>query len=289
MTNAPIVVGVDGSPSSSDAVRWATREAEIRHAPLLLLSCISYRGAEAAVPCIGTELRARAERDLAAAVGIAQTQNHEGEVDIRTEVHAQYAPAALVDCSDSAGMIVVGRRGLGEFTGGLLGSVSSIVARHARCPVAVIEGWSRVEDGSGPVVVGADGSAASSAAIDVAFEECALRGAELVALHAWSDQNLSQIHIDPHQWEAAEQSERVLLAECLAGRTERYPDVVVRVVVVRDRPVRHLLAEAEQAQLIVVGSHGRGGFAGMTLGSTSEALLHITTCPLLIVRPRSED
>ncbi len=171
MTNAPIVVGVDGSPSSSDAVRWATREAGMCHAPLLILSCVSYRGAEA-VPCIGTELRARAERDLAAAVGIAQTQNRGGGVEIRTEVHAQYAPAALVDCSDSARMIVVGRRGLGEFTGGLLGSVSSIVARHARCPVAVIEGWSRIEDGAGPVVVGVDGSANSAAAIDVAFEEC---------------------------------------------------------------------------------------------------------------------
>lgn len=78
-----------------------------------------------------------------------------------------------------------------------------------------------------------------------------------------------------------------MLAESLAGWSERYPDVAVRRVLVRDRPVRALLSEAENAQLVVVGSHGRGGFTGMLLGSTSAALVQSVECPIVVVRERT--
>lgn len=177
-------------------------------------------------------------------------------------------------------MVVLGRRGLGEFTGGLIGSVSSAVAQHAQCPVALIDGWSRVADGRGPVVVGVDGSPNSQRALGLAFEESSLHHAQLIALHAWSDQDLSTLPVGVEQ--TLEQS---VLETSVGGWCERFPDVSVRQKLVRDRPVRHLLEMADDAQMIVVGSRGRGGFPGMTLGSTSAALMHITPCPLLIARP----
>lgn len=279
MIDPAIVVGVDGSPSSLDAVRWAAREARVRRAPLLLLSCITYRGT-ADGPRLADTLHTRAERNLAEALETARTGSADADIDIRTEVSHQNAPGSLVDRSAGAHMVVLGRRGLGEFTDGLIGSVTSAVARHAQCPVAVIDGWSRVADGTGPVVVGVDGSPNSARAIGLAFEECSLHGAELTALHAWSDQDLSTLPVGANQT-----SERSVLADSVAEWCARFPDVPVRQSLVRDRPVRHLLEMADEAQMIVVGSHGRGGFPGMTLGSTSAALLHITPCPLLIARP----
>ena len=80
----------------------------------------------------------------------------------------------------------------------------------------------------------------------------------------------------------------MLLGHRLAGYAERYPDVQVTRVVTRDRPVRALVDAAKGAQLLVVGSHGRGGFKGMLLGSTSRALLQSAPCPMMVVRPDSD-
>jgi nucleotide-binding universal stress UspA family protein len=274
-----IVVGVDGSRSSLDAVRWATCEATARKTPLQLLSCITYRGTDDG-PRLADNLHERAERDLAEALEIARAVSGEADLGIRVELSHQNAPGSLVDRSSGAAMVVLGRRGLGEFTDGLIGSVTSAVARHAQCPVAVIDGWSRVAHGTGPVIVGVDGSANSEQAIGLAFEECSLHSAKLIALHAWSDYDLSMLPV------AEEQTvERSVLDASIAGWSERFPDVAVRETLVRDRPVRHLLEMADDAQMVVVGHRGRGGFAGLTLGSTSAALLHITPCPLLIARP----
>ncbi|WP_370179562.1 universal stress protein [Rhodococcus wratislaviensis] len=279
MVDPGVVVGVDGSRSSLDAVRWAAREATVRAAPLLLLSCITYRGAQDG-PRLAEILHARAERDLAEALETARAGSADADIDIRAEVSHQNAPGSLVDRSAGAIMVVLGRRGLGEFTDGLIGSVTSAVARHAQCPVAVIDGWSRVADGTGPVVVGVDGSPSSARAVGLAFEECSLHNTELIALHAWSDQDLSKLPVGEEQT-----MERSVLEAGVAEWCERFPDVPVRQTLVRDRPVRHLLEMADEAQMIVIGSRGRGGFSGMTLGSTSAALVHITPCPLLIAGP----
>ncbi|WP_016884296.1 MULTISPECIES: universal stress protein [unclassified Rhodococcus (in: high G+C Gram-positive bacteria)] len=279
MVDPAIVVGVDGSGPALDAVRWAAREATVRRAPLLLLSCITYRGTEDG-PRLAETLHARAERNVAEARETARAGSADADLDIRAEVSHQNAPGSLVDRSAGAEMVVLGRRGLGEFTDGLIGSVTSAVVRHAQCPVAVIDGWSRVADGTGPVVVGIDGSPSSARAVGMAFEECSLHNAELIALHAWSDQDLSILPVGVEQT-----AERSVLDAAVAEWCERFPDVSVRRTLVRDRPVRHLLELADEAQLIVVGSRGRGGFPGMTLGSTSAALVHITPCPLLIAGP----
>ena len=127
-----------------------------------------------------------------------------------------------------------------------------------------------------------------------AFEEASLRRTGLVAVHAWTDLDLATVYqVDsPHRLlDHADlaRGQELLLAESLAGWQERYPDVAVTRVVVADRPVSHLLERAADAQLVVVGSHGRGGFASMLLGSTSRALLHATPCPLMVVRSPAAD
>jgi len=138
-------------------------------------------------------------------------------------------------------------------------------------------------------VVGVDGSPTSEAAIAMAFEEASLRNVDLVAVHAWTDFSSDYSYAYAHQflmdWNRVETEEQELLAQRLAGWQEKYPDVMVHRAVTRDRPVHHLLEHAAQAQLLVVGSRGRGGFSGMLLGSTSQALIYHAPCPLLVVRP----
>jgi nucleotide-binding universal stress UspA family protein len=182
--------------------------------------------------------------------------------------------------------MVVGANKHGLIERAILGSVSAAVVTHAHCPVAVVRGLPHtdVNDISGPVVVGVDGSAHSEPAITMAFEEAALRGVELVATHAWADVDLHAPFPSDNDWSTVVERETALLSESLAGRAEEFPDVKVRPVVVMDDPVRNLREQAEHAQLLMVGSRGRGGFTSMLLGSTSRALVHTVTCPLIVVR-----
>lgn len=292
--NAPVVVGVDGSASSTGAVRWATHAAVARRAPLLLVS--SQLGPDSCgggvPPGFFAFQEAAGARRLADAAAVAAAEST--DVTVRTELRTTPAIPALLEHSDTARMVVLGARGHGELGGGSLGSVTVAVATHARCPAVVVRGLPDAGQPQldGPVVVGVDGSANSEPALAAAFGEASLRGAELVAVHAWTDLSLAAVHTldgngngERMDWPTVQAAQEALLAESLAGWGGTYPDVPVRRVVVQDRPVRHLLAESENAQLLVVGSHGRGGFASMLMGSTSRALLQAVDRPLMIVRP----
>jgi nucleotide-binding universal stress UspA family protein len=129
-----------------------------------------------------------------------------------------------------------------------------------------------------------DGSPASGAALGVAFEAAALRGVPLVAVHAWHDLRIDPTMTPLVDWDVVEAREREVLAERLAGWDRQYPDVTVRRLVIRDRPAHALVQESARAQLVVVGCRGRGGLAGMLLGSVSQALLHHAACPVMVTR-----
>ncbi|MFI5718602.1 universal stress protein [Nocardia sp. NPDC051750] len=283
-SEAPIVVGIDGSPTSLDALRWAARRAALHRCPLELVHAIGAPvtfGPEVSVIGLDNQaLRADGEAMLTSAEHTARETA--ADIEIVTTV-ADLGPATvLLDRSPEARMIVVGTRGLGTLGRLLLGSVSTSLARHARCPVAVIPD---AEDPSRdlsrlPVVVGVDGSPRSQEAVDIAFEEAARGNVGLIAVTTWSE------FFRYTSREEMQEQARALQAESLAGRAERYPEVSVTHTVAEDRPARRLLAEAENAQLIVLGSHGRGGFAGMTLGSVGQAVLHSTRVPLIIARAR---
>ena len=171
--------------------------------------------------------------------------------------------------------------GAGGFGTLVLGSVGSAAAAHAACPVVVVRGESTPTDG--PVVVGVDGSRLSEAALAFAIDAAVRRGTSLVAVHAWQDAANPRVAalID---WKAVAAEEAAVLAERLAGWQEKHPDLTIERRVVRDSPAHELTALSEQAQLVVVGSRGRGGFAGLLLGSVSQALLRHAACPVAVVR-----
>ena len=197
----------------------------------------------------------------------------------------------LLEMSRSSTMVVMGSRGLGGLSGMVLGSVSGAVVSHASCPVVVVREDNNVTDANkyGPVVVGVDGSEVSRRAVEYAFEEANARKAELVAVHTWIDTQVQApgagFAVDDDHWSAVQKEKAEKLEEYLGTLREQFPNVEVRTLITRDRPVRALTEASEGAQLLVTGSHGRGGFKGMLLGSTSRALLQSAPCPMMVVRP----
>ncbi|MGK8507673.1 universal stress protein [Nocardia asiatica] len=289
-SNLPILAAVDGSASSYQAVAWAAAEAALHRRGLHIITSMAIPTGFGPGISLGEAdlewMRRDGERILSEATRVARTAAPGDELAISTEVSFELVIPLLIERSAQAWMLVVGSRGLGAFQRGLLGSVSTATTHHAHCPVAVIHGISAIDAVSArqPVLVGVDGTDNSMPAVELAFEEAARRKVDLVALHAWSD--TSGLDIPVRGWDAARESAETVSSECLAGWGERYPDVAVRRIVTADRPARSLLDESANTQLVVVGTHGRGGFASTVLGSTSNALLHAVEVPMIVVRSR---
>jgi nucleotide-binding universal stress UspA family protein len=293
ITHDGVVVGVDGSPSSRGAVRWAAREAMMRNVPLAPVH-VAAMSAVGSIPVawpaapIPEEVLQRRDEEartiIADAIKLVEDIAESGDQpEINAELLVGGPVPTLVDLSKDAQMVAVGCRGRTALGRGLLGSVSTGLIHHAHCPVAVVhdEGTSS-ETTQLPVLVGIDGSWASEFATAIAFDEASWRGVDLVALHVWSDADMSTV--SGREWSALETAADKALAESLAGWQERYPDVNVHRVVDFEQPARHLLEQSETAQLVVVGSHGRGGFAGMLLGSVSTAVAQASHVPVIVAR-----
>ena len=283
-----ILVAVDGSSESDAALRWAADEAVLRDAPITLMHVVIPVVTSWPVRSLQAEFNEWQEDNARRVVEQAQKMLRDSRgssalPDVRTEVLHGYVVPTLVSASKEAQIIVVGSRGMGAVGRAILGSVSSGLVHYARCPVAIVHAnEAQAPDRTSPVLLGIDGSPASEAATAIAFEETSRRGVDLVALHAWSDVGVfPALGMDWHKYE--EQGHEVL-AERLAGWQEKYPDVHVRRRIVCDVPARWLIEESQQAQLVVVGSHGRGGFAGMLLGSVSSAVAQGAYVPVIVAR-----
>lgn len=276
-----IVTGVDGSAESLDAVRWAARAARLRGAPLDIVHALDLPAllAGGVVPPpeeMVDALRARGRRALRTARELAVAQ---GVSDVTTRLDSDRAAQALIEASRTAALLVVGAAGHGRFTSLLAGSVAAAVGTHAHCDTVVVRGdsWDEPDAAGRPVVTGIDGSEAGTRVLEVALAEAGLRRAPLVVLHAWAD--TPPPHDDPRSMTDA--GRRLLDERILAHETG---DVAVEQVVVRAHPRRDLVERSAAAQLVVLGDRGRGGFPGLLLGSTGQALLHHAACPVHLVR-----
>jgi nucleotide-binding universal stress UspA family protein len=291
---APIVVGVDGSLRSMYAADWATREAVARRCPLHIVHAflwpllnVPIGPPDGGPPDAG--LRNAGERILAAAADRARQVGP--ALEISTDLPVCSPAAALVEASHGARLVAVGHRGLGGFTGLLVGSVGVQTAAHADCPV-VVRSSDAAEPASavGPVVVEVDGSPLSGLAIDFAFSHAALHGLGVVALHVHQRPEFTVPADQPlpgPDGEDRRDYETRLLTDALAGYNEKYPEVPVRRKIVMGRPSGVLVAQSAVAALTVVGSRGRGGFPGLLLGSTSQTVLQHAAGPVAVVRARS--
>lgn len=288
-----VVVGVDGSESALMAVLWAAREAVRRRLPLRLVHAFSWPNTRHfGDPGLGfdyQEVLLRAAHEQVSAAADAAAAAAPG-VELERQVAAGYPIPILEAESRRARLLVLGHRGLGGVAGLLLGSVTVALAACAACPVVVVRGAQPLDASPRlPVVVGVDGTPNSEAAVAFAFGAADARRVPLVAVHTWWDSVVDPA-LDPLlDWDAIEAEEGAVLAERLAGWGEKYPDVTVRRIVTRDRPAHGLLEQARGAQLLIVGSRGRGTFSGLLLGSVSHALLHHAPCPVVIVRPEPGD
>lgn len=293
ITEPGVVVGVDGSPGSKVALQWAARDAELRDAPLTLVHVVPTTAGpwreSAALPEWARKHRDDGHRVLDEAYGVVEECTERGLDRVSCHMPAQHVVSALVELSETADLVVVGCLGTGTLRGRHLGSVSSGLTHYAHCPVAVIhDGISLDVDTTAPVLVGIDDSPGSDAAAATAFEEAARRKVGVEALHAWQDVGAFDtiISFKGAGWPALHAKEEEVLTERLADCVERYPDVPVRRLVVRHDAATQLVDQSRCAQLVVVGSRGSGGFAGMLLGSVSAAVVLLARVPIIVARGR---
>ena len=290
MDGYPILVGYDGSEGSRVALRWALEDGARRGLAVHLMHVVEFPWRVPSHPAanadtVGADLLDEAESVLGKVAAEAAAVAPAG-VEVTSTVLAGPVSGTLCEESGRASMVVLGRRGMGGFIGLPVGSVSVAVATHARCPVVVVRDDVPPSPNS-PIVVGVEESADARLAVGFAFEEAAARGAGLVAVRAWTPPS-SPWRSD--QWppdldtDEVELAERNLASHMLHDWCERYPAVEVSVQTVSATPAHALEIASRDAQLLVVGCRGRGGFHGLLLGSVSVQVLHQARCPVAVVR-----
>ncbi|MFG1651440.1 universal stress protein [Micromonospora sp. NPDC049275] len=281
MRDAEILVGYDGSTDASVALDWALTEAERSGQPVRLayvfewLTVASWVGPGVAPGVWPDDTARRQVDDLVRKAAAAAAAAHPG-LAITGEVYDGPPALVLQERSADAGLLVLGSRGHGGFGGLLAGSTAVAVAAHAHCPVVVVrDGTAGGPDA--PVAVGVDGSEPSLVALGFAAERAAQRRVPLRVLHAWT----------PGPGGAAGvPDERAAVQETLEPWRRTYPGLSMTVDVVGGSPAAMLIEASRSTQLVVVGSRGRGGLAGMLLGSVSQQVIQHAGCPVAVVRER---
>ncbi|MEE2060593.1 universal stress protein [Rhodococcus artemisiae] len=290
-TSKAVVAGVDGSETAAAAARWAGALAARLDAPLELVHSLPSEGifySEAAV-LIQSQMIDQLEKDgkqvLSDVADLVRADNP--GLEVQSFIGPGPAATSLLEAAEDARVLVMGATGAGKVENFLLGSTVVRVSNHAPCPVVVWRGDTTDPlPSTKPIVVGVDGSELSAAAVEYAFEYAQTLGAPLSAVHSWIGDAALGVGATAAlvDWKAVEESESAVLAESLAGLHEKYPDVEVSRVIDRGPAAKVLLNHLQDAQLAVVGSHGRGQFAAALLGSTSQNLLHNAPCPVLVAR-----
>jgi nucleotide-binding universal stress UspA family protein len=294
-TGNRVLVGFDGTLGSEAALRWALDDAARRGVGVTILhaeypdASVSHRSLEHhAGPDDGYDDYARATLDRA----VRLSKDWAPEVPVTAQLVGGTAAGALLEAAQHAAVVVTGTRAINTFSELMTGSTSFAVATHAPVPVVVVRQLTPPGVGpeAGRVVVGIDGSEPSIDALAFALDEAHLRGVGLTAVRTWQAAFFdtpggkggaipSHVADDMFAGQEAE-----ALRESVEPWLLKFPDVDVRQRIVHAGASEALTDLGAGAQLLVVGSRGRGGFTSLLLGSVSHAVLHHATCPLAIVR-----
>lgn len=285
-----IVIGVDGSQGSGNAVRWGLALAERRHVAARLIRAFDPSmhdiriGGGSEIGVLGDSFDAvRAQLDAT----YETARSLHPDLTIIPELIDDSASSALIEASHEADTVVIGAHGVSGFSNLVAGSTTMNVSTHAHCTVVALPNdEAHAFDGRG-IVVGVDGSEISETAIAYAFREAAETGQNLTAIHAWTDPltptALATAIPALYDPDVYSRDQEILLAESLAGWAEKYPEVTVTRRVVHEQPVHALASAADNARLLVVGCRGRGALRSMLLGSVSHGVLHLASCPVAVV------
>ncbi|MDO8389794.1 MAG: universal stress protein [Actinomycetota bacterium] len=290
--HARVIVGADGSDGSNEALRWAAHEAARRGVPLHVMTCAQLPvTVEAGM--VGAGAFAGSTMD---AIVHEHEQCNQQAVDLARSLGLQLsvtgetvlgAPGyALVSASHESDIVVVGATSHPGRLTDVLGSVATVVAHRAKGAVVVVHGEGRAEQQIRRIVVGVDGSAASDAGLLWATEEALRCGAELVLVHGWVYPYLgSRSSVSEPRDEMRLDAMRVLDSSA-SQALELAPTVACHSIITEEGPAKAILDAAADADLIVVGSRGHGGFAALLLGSVSRTVLQHAPCPVAVVRPQ---
>ncbi len=283
----PVVVGVNGTPDSALALRWAAEEARNLGAPLRLVHAYAgspVYGSMGTYPGAGYEPidgsgAAQAIVDAALA-GLPETDS--GAPTATGVIVEGHRSGVLLDVAADASLVVVGSRRLGPIGSAVLGSTGAAVAARAACPAVVVRGPAGAPEEGARVVVGVDLSAMSEPALRHAFDHASRYGVPLQAILCWNPGPRLAHRQDRHADDFRTRG-LIMLAEALAGWQEKYPDVTVQRQLLDMHPVDGLVSQSLAAHLLVVGAHGRRAHMGTLLGSVSQGVLHHATCPVAVV------
>ncbi|MDH6132272.1 nucleotide-binding universal stress UspA family protein [Kitasatospora sp. MAA4] len=279
----PVIVGIDGTDASHDAVGWAAEEARLRGVPLHVVHAWLGETLHASAGQVTQQTRDAGEEALGAAR--EQARMYCPGLAVTTELVDGYAREALLAASEQADLLVLGARGSGGFSRLLVGSTSLHLSAHALCPVVVVHPRD-ARSTPGGVLVGVDGERGGEDVLDFAFEAASRGNLPLQAVHAW---NYPLVSGPGHALPAVYEEEHVaaerdrLLAEALAGTREKYPDVQVAAIAVRSGAAKLLVTLSEAHQLVVVGRHGAVRGPLRRLGSVSQAVVQHVQCPIAVV------
>ena len=283
-----VVVGYDATRHSDAALDWAVRYATEHDRRLLVVNA-------AGTPTFYEDFRGPSEnrKELRMAGrrtadrGLVHIKQRAPDLEVSVHVALGDARDVQLDAAEGAHLMVVGSRGRGAVASLLLGSVSVGVSAHAPCPVVVVrpeDDRARFGPFVGRIVVGVDGSDASMAALDLAYELASTEFKPLAIVHAWGAlgayRDLMSYEL---RLETAEEHE-LLVAESIAGYAEKYPDVQVTQHQDEGDPARTLVIASCDADTVVVGCRDRADAKAVVLGSVSRSVVAHARCPVIVVR-----
>jgi nucleotide-binding universal stress UspA family protein len=280
-----ITIGYDGSRCANRALDWAAAQAARRDGVVRIVSCFEVPTTGqpwfVAAPGDLASVRDSAERLVSAAAESCARQHPQAAIE---QFVALGPPSIeLVDEADGSDLLVVGRHGHRRFDSWRLGSVADSVARHTPCPVVVVPDR-RLGPACDRIVVGVDGSAASDAALAWAGDEADERRAELVVVHCWSYAYGSELSSAAGHDLTGVDAALELQTAVRSARDHQLGAVTDRLV--EGHPAHTLIEESHHADLVVVGTRGRGAVRSALFGSTSHRVSSAASCPTVIVRDR---